>query len=174
MRAGLVLVFMGVCGSGKSTLAVHTAQYLGCSVLEADDFHSAEAKEKMRAGIPLVDDDRWPWIERIRTAITHAHEETVVVTCSALRRVYRNRLAHGPLAGRVHFLFLDAPEAILAERLAARRHEFMAPALLASQLRTLERPLPDEPVHTISVEGTEEESFQAIRQVVQALQQAGA
>jgi carbohydrate kinase (thermoresistant glucokinase family) len=163
MRSGLKVIFMGVCGSGKTTLAAHTAETLGCGpVLEADTFHAAETKAKMAAGIPLTDEDRWPWLERIRQTLAASGDRTVVATCSALKKVYREKLQAGELAGRVHFIFLDAPQEVIAARLAARQHEYMPPSLLGSQFNTLERPESGEPVSRISVEGTQEETLSLI------------
>jgi gluconokinase len=167
MKSGLKIVFMGVSGSGKTTLAARVATFLGCgAVIEADSFHTAEMKEKMRVGTPLCDEDRWPWLERIHQAMLLSGEATAVVTCSALRRVYREKLAQGALAGRIHFLFLDAPRDVVERRVATRKHEFMPAALLASQYEILERPSSDEAATTISVVGTEEEAFESIRDVL--------
>jgi carbohydrate kinase (thermoresistant glucokinase family) len=171
MKHGLKIVFIGVCGSGKTTLAAWTAKYLGCEpVLEADLFHSPEMKLKMNSGVPLSDEDRWPWLDRIREAMIETREATAVVTCSGLRRIYREKLLLGPLRGRVHFIFLDAPEAIIAQRLAHRTHEFMPASLLGSQFEILEKPDADEPVTTVSVAGTQEEAIEAIKRVLAALE----
>jgi carbohydrate kinase (thermoresistant glucokinase family) len=171
MQQGLKIVFIGVCGAGKTTLAAWTAKHLGCEpVLEADLFHSPEMKLKMSSGIPLSDEDRWPWLERIRTAMLETKDATAVVTCSGLRRVYREKLTQGSLRGRVHFIFLDAPQAIIAERLTERVHEFMPASLLASQYELLERPDPDEPFSTVSVAGTQEEAIESIKGVLARLQ----
>ncbi len=167
VKTGLKIIFMGVCGSGKTTLAANTAAALSCEpVLEADMFHSPEMKLKMGSGIPLTDEDRWPWLERIRQALLESGDETVVATCSALRRVYRDRLCAGELAGRVHFIFLDAPQEVIAARLAERKHEYMPPSLLGSQFGVLERPVEGEPVTTVSVEGTREETLSLILQAL--------
>jgi len=163
MRRGLKIIFMGVCGSGKTTLAALTAERLGCGpVLEADTFHSAETKAKMASGVPLTDEDRWPWLERIRQALAESGEQTTVATCSALKRVYRDKLQAGELTGRVRFIFLDAPEEVIAARLAARQHEYMPPSLLGSQLNTLERPHDGEPITRISVQGTPDDTLSTI------------
>lgn len=167
MRKGLKLIFMGVCGSGKTTLAERTARYLRCEpVLEADTFHSAEMKEKMRSGVPLNDEDRWPWLERIRQAMLASGDQTVVVTCSALRKAYRERLSGGELTGRVRFIFLDASKETIAKRLTARKHEYMPASLLDSQFSTLEMPDADEPVLRITAEGNEEEVFDLIKEAL--------
>ncbi len=154
---------MGVCGSGKTTLAGLTAERLGCEpVLEADMFHSVETKAKMASGTPLTDEDRWPWLERIHKALAESGDQTTVATCSALKKVYRDKLRAGELADRVHFVFLDAPQEVIAARLAARQHEYMPPSLLGSQFNTLERPHDGEPVTHISVEGTQDDTLARI------------
>jgi gluconokinase len=157
------LIFMGVCGSGKSTLASKVADYLGSGpIIEGDAFHSQEMKEKMRQGIPLTDEDRWPWLARLNQELLKSTEPWTLLSCSALRRAYRERLSEG-LDGSVHFFFLDAPQEVLAARLATRAHDYMPPSLLQSQFQTLERPQVDEPVFTISVKESEESALKAIR-----------
>jgi gluconokinase len=166
------IVFMGVCGCGKTTLAEKTAAYLACGeVVEADRYHSPETKEKMRSGIPLTDEDRWPWLDRLNQAMRDATAEWTVVTCSALKRGYRERLARG-LEGQIRFILLDAPKSLLLERLGKRQHEYMPISLLDSQLATLERPGVDEPVTTVSTEGTEEETLKKIREAISSLKQS--
>ena len=168
-RADIKIVFMGVCGCGKTTLAERTAQYLGCdSVFEADMFHPVEMKEKMRAGIPLTDEDRWPWLEKLNGAIRESGDKTIVMTCSALRKVYRQRLLEGA-EDKVVFFFLDAPQEVILERVNARQHEYMPVSLLGSQFETLERPDADEPVKFIPVSGTEDETFEHIKSVLASL-----
>jgi gluconokinase len=168
------VVFMGVCGCGKTTLAARTAEYLQSGVMiEADSYHSPEMKQKMGSGIPLTDDDRWPWLDRLNQAMRAAPEPWSVVTCSALKRRYRERLTHG-LQGHVHFIFLDAPSAVIGERLAKRRHEYMPASLLESQFAALELPEVGEPISTVSVAGSEDESFAAIQRVLEELQRRSA
>ena len=140
------IVVMGVSGSGKSTLGAHLASALGCSFLEGDAFHSSESIAKMRLGQSLDDSDRWPWLDRLGTALGEAvaAERIAMAACSALKRSYRERLAHAagvPLL----FVFLDADHDELAQRLAQRPNHYMPPTLLASQLAALEPPGPDEP-----------------------------
>ncbi len=132
------LVIMGVAGSGKTTLAQVLAARLGWPSAEADDFHPQANIDKMSAGIPLTDDDRWPWLAAIRRWQDDADAagRSSLVTCSALKRVYRDALRAGN--GRIVFVHLDGPEPVLAERLAHRTGHFMPPSLLPSQLATLE------------------------------------
>lgn len=136
------IVVMGVSGSGKSALAAAVGAALGLRVIDGDDLHSPASVAKMRAGIALADDDRWPWLDRIGEALAGPGPGTVV-SCSALRRAYRDRLR----AARpgLRFLFLDGDPAVIEARMRARRGHYMPPALLASQLATLERPAADEP-----------------------------
>ncbi|MEY4667554.1 MAG: hypothetical protein RL518_253 [Pseudomonadota bacterium] len=160
---------MGVCGSGKSTLASKVADYLGCGpIIEGDSFHLPEMKEKMRQGIPLTDEDRWPWLARLNQALHKSTKPWTLLSCSALKRSYREKLAEG-LGDSVSFIFLDAPKAVLAERLAVRAHEYMPPSLLESQFQTLERPDTQEPVFTVSVAESEESALAAIRDIVEKL-----
>lgn len=132
------LVVMGVAGCGKSTVAQGIQDRLGWSLAEGDDFHPAANIAKMSAGTPLTDEDRWPWLDSIVdwTADQDAAGRDTIVTCSALRRVYRDRLRTAP--GRTLFLHLQGSESLLAERMAARPDHFMPASLLPSQLATLE------------------------------------
>jgi len=131
---------MGVTASGKTTLGRRLAQTLGWRFHDADDFHSPANKAKMHSGVPLTDEDRWPWLDAIRAAIEQdiADGASAVVACSALRDTYRHRLMDG--LDEVRLVLLDGDPAVLAARLTHRHHEFMNPALLQSQLETLERP----------------------------------
>lgn len=140
---GVALVVMGVSGSGKSTVGAEVARRLGAGFVDGDDLHPASNREKMRAGVPLTDDDRWPWLDRVRDVLEAglASHDGVVVACSALRRSYRDRLR---VAGRgVRFAYLEVDEASVLERLRARRRHFFPAALVASQFATLEAPAPD-------------------------------
>lgn len=132
------VVVMGVAGSGKTTVALELARLLGWPFAEADDFHPEENVVAMSAGVPLTDDDRWPWLATIRdwvTAQTRAGRSSVV-TCSALRRAYRDLLREAE--GRVLFVHLTVDPGVLVERMSRRVGHFMPPELLPSQLATLE------------------------------------
>ena len=137
----VVLVVMGVSGSGKSTVAGMLAGRLGWDLEEGDDLHPASNIAKMAAGQPLTDEDRWPWLDRIAAWIQlHTASGTPgIITCSALRRVYRDRLA-GP---GVAFVHLDGWRDAIASRLSTRIDHFMPQSLLGSQFATLE-PLEDD------------------------------
>ncbi len=134
---------MGVSGSGKTSIGEGLAAHLGMPLLEGDQFHPTANIEKMSSGTPLTDDDRWPWLDAIAAAMRDA-PDGVILTCSSLRRVYRDRLRAG--AGKpVVFVFLDGSRETIAARLADRKGHFMPPSLLASLFATLEPPAADEP-----------------------------
>jgi gluconokinase len=137
-----VIVF-GVTGAGKSHVGHLLAQQRGWTFYDADDFHSPASVEKMRRGIPLTDDDRRPWLDRLRQIIarSQAKRESIVLACSALKRSYRKHLAEGL---DVTFVYLKANHALIAERLRQRPGHFMNPGLLNSQFATLEEPAEDE------------------------------
>ena len=141
---------MGVSGSGKSTLGALLADRLDCPFLEGDDFHDARAVAKMRAGRPLDDDDRWPWLDRLGEAVARslAPGRPVVAACSALRRSYRQRLRDA-IGAPTRFVLLDASQDELLRRLTQRSGHYMPASLLDSQLATLERPDADEAVFTL-------------------------
>ena len=133
------VVVMGVAGSGKSKVAAELAARLGARFLEADEFHSASNLEKMSAGVPLGDDDRWPWLAALRRVMRH--ERRVVVACSALKRDYRDALR---AAGHVRFVDLVADRDEIVRRIARRNDHFMGASLVASQFEALEAPGEDE------------------------------
>lgn len=132
------LVVMGVAGSGKSTLARALSEKLDWVFAEGDGFHPEANIAKMSAGQPLDDEDRWPWLDRIVTWVADedAQGHSTVVTCSALKRAYRDRLATAP--GRTVFLHLVGSPELLGARMAARSGHFMPASLLPSQFATLE------------------------------------
>jgi len=149
-RRNLVIVIIsGVSGSGKTTVGAMLAGRLGWPFADADDFHPDANIEKMRAGIPLTDEDRWPWLRAIAAWMDEhiARGESAVVGCSALRRSYRDLLLGGRPEARMVFLATDSQ--VLTRRLAARVGHFFPQQLLASQLAALEPPGPDE--HVIRV-----------------------
>lgn len=132
------VVVMGVSGSGKSTIAVMIAERLGYTFAEADNFHSPDSVKKMESGIALQDDDRWPWLERLGTWMSgkaHAGESTVI-TCSALKRSYRDVLREG--AHDVDFIHLHGSVDLIRDRMAGRSGHYMPVSLLQSQVDTLE------------------------------------
>lgn len=135
---------MGVSGSGKSLIGAAFARALGIDFVEGDDYHSAENVQRMSREVPLTDDDRVRWLRSLAVRIRETKDAGtgLVMTCSALKRSYRDVLR--AQASELRFVFLRGPRALLAERLASRRGHFMPPSLLDSQLATLEEPSPDE------------------------------
>jgi len=133
-----VVVVMGVSGSGKTTLGKLIAARLGAQFLEADDYHAPESIAKMSAGIPLTDDDRWPWLDRLGAAALAQHGP-VVMACSALRKAYRDRLRDG--LGRVIFVEPHGDPEIIRARMRARTDHYMPASLLDSQIDALESPV---------------------------------
>ncbi len=141
LRSPTAIIVMGVSGSGKSTVGTQLAARISAPFIEGDEFHPPSNVAKMRAAIALKDEDRWPWLDRIALAITAACAESrrVVSACSALKRVYRDRLRER-IPVRVLFICLQADHEVLCARMTSRPGHFMPPALLSSQLATLERP----------------------------------
>ncbi len=139
---GVTVVVMGVSGSGKSTVGELLARRLGVPYADADAFHSPANIAKMSAGTPLTDDDRWPWLDAIGAwAAGHAGRGGGVVTCSALKRAYRDRLRAADPG--LFFVHLDGSRELIGSRMAARTGHFMPGALLDSQFAALE-PLQDD------------------------------
>lgn len=132
---------MGVSAAGKSTVGTALALTLGVPFVDADDLHSDANRAKMAAGIPLTDDDRWPWLDAVGARLRDERDSGLVVACSALRRAYRDRIREA--APGVVFVHLTGTPELLAARAGARTDHFMPPALLESQLATLE-PLEDD------------------------------
>jgi len=138
----LRLIVMGVSGCGKSTMASALGERLGLDMVDGDDLHLPESVAKMRSGIALQDADRWPWLDRIGHYLAQAQEPGRVVACSALKRVYRDRIREQ--AGDVCFVFLDGDFDLIEQRMRQRVGHYMQPGLLDSQFRTLEKPQADE------------------------------
>jgi gluconokinase len=135
----MIVVLMGVSGSGKSTVGTALAMALGWPLIDADDLHPPENVAKMAAGMPLTDEDRWPWLDRVVDELRRrtAGDGNVVLACSALKERYRERLAR---AGDVRFVHLRGDPETIGARLASRRHRYMPATLLASQFEALEPP----------------------------------
>lgn len=137
-----VFVVMGVSGSGKTTIGTLLAQRIGATFADADDYHSEANKAKMHAGTPLTDADRAPWLQTLNGVLRGWAEggQRGVLACSALKASYRTTLGAGIAPSKLAFIFLDLSKEALQARLAARQHSYMNPALLDSQLATLEAP----------------------------------
>ena len=150
------IVVMGVSGSGKSTVADGLVERLGWPFAEGDDFHPPANVDKMRTGQPLDDDDRWPWLRRLADWIGEHEQkgESVVVTCSALKRAYRDVLCDGHPS--VWFAHVTADAALIRERMQHRSGHYMPVSLLDSQLALLEPLEDDEPGASVSGAGAPE------------------
>lgn len=157
-----ILVVMGVSGSGKSSVALGLHDQLGWPFQEGDELHPKANVDKMSAGIPLDDADRAPWLATCAAWIRARHDagEGGLLTCSALKRSYRETLSQG--LPDVWFLYLKVPEAVLKDRLAHRSHHYMPGSLLPTQLGTLEEPGPDEQALTVVAHDTVEATLQAV------------
>ena len=145
LTASRIVICMGVSSCGKTVVGQAIAERLKVPFLDGDDYHSEANKQKMHAGIPLTDEDRWPWLASLAHALREAADKSgmAIGACSALKREYRDYLlaqADEPIL----FVFLEGSQELIAERIAARHHEFMPASLLASQFATLEVPGADE------------------------------
>jgi carbohydrate kinase (thermoresistant glucokinase family) len=147
-----IIVVMGVSSSGKSVTGKAIARRLHAPFLDGDDFHPPANKDKMRAGVPLTDEDRWPWLTRLAQALAEAAETkgVAVGACSALKRKYRDHL-RAEVGEPILFVFLDGTQDLIASRIAVRHHEYMPASLLTSQFATLERPDADENVLALDI-----------------------
>ncbi len=145
---GLRVVIMGVAGCGKSSVGAALARSTGTPYQDGDDLHPAANVAKMRAGTPLCDADRWPWLDLVAGEL--ARKAPLIIGCSALKRAYRDRIRAG--AGAVLFVHLSGHRAVIEARMAARQGHFMPVALLDSQFATLEPPGPDEAHLTVDID----------------------
>lgn len=151
------IVVMGVSGAGKTSIAQLLAQRLGCAFVEGDRLHPEANVEKMAKGIPLTDEDRWPWLDLVggELAAARLRGESIVVTCSALKKVYRERLRKAS-GGSLNFVFLTGAAEVLEKRMGERKGHFMPASLLQSQLATLESPANEEGVVTVDIDASVE------------------
>ena len=148
----MIVVVAGVSGSGKTTVGTLLAARLGWTFADGDGFHPAANVARMRAGLPLTDADREPWLAALTAWMDQqtAAGQSAVLACSALRRAYRDRIRAG--APGVRFVFLDGPAELIRARMSGRRGHYMPESLLASQLATLEPPGVDEDdVHRLQI-----------------------
>jgi gluconokinase len=151
----MIVVVMGVSGSGKSTLAARLVERTGWAFAEGDDYHSEANRAKMAGGTPLTDEDRLPWLDALHAVLAgwKAVGESGILTCSALKQSYRERLLGGVEEARV--VWLDPPRTLLEERLATRTGHYMNPRLLDSQLATLEAPAGEQVLHLTAAENAD-------------------
>jgi gluconokinase len=158
----MMVIGFGVSGAGKTTVGKLLAEDLGWRFYEADDFHPRGNIDKMRRGIPLTDEERWPWLDSLREQIKKCVEarENAVLACSALKRAYREHLR---VSGEVKFVFLRGDYALIAAHLRHRRGHFMNPELLRSQFVDLEEPGTGEDVLTVDLGRTPQELVEEIK-----------
>ncbi|MCB1203584.1 MAG: gluconokinase [Verrucomicrobiae bacterium] len=152
-----LVILMGVSGCGKTTLAEQVASAIGGVFLEGDSFHPPENKEKMGAGIPLTDEDRWPWFDRLIHAAQAVIEtgSSPVLACSALKQAYRDYLVRPFAAHRL--VYLKGSYELIKGRMDSREHEYMTSTLLKSQFDILEEPAPGPGVLALSIEESPDE-----------------
>ena len=157
----MLIIIFGVSGAGKTTVGKLLARELGWQFLEADDFHPAANIEKMHSGRPLTDEDRWPWLDRLREKIEQllSAGENAVLACSALKRAYRDRLH---VSDEVKFVFLHGDYALVERQLRSRRGHFMNAALLQSQFDDLQEPQADEHALIVALGRAPEEIVEEI------------
>lgn len=158
----MIAIVMGVTGSGKTTVGRLLAEQLGWTFADADDFHPRANVEKMERGIPLNDEDRAPWLDRLRVQITNwiANGQNCVLACSALKRTYRQELSVGP---EVRFVYLKGSAELISRRLRLRRGHFADEKILAGQFADLEEP---ETAVTVDISQTPEKIVAAILEAV--------
>ncbi|EKO3800162.1 gluconokinase [Vibrio harveyi] len=155
--AGSSVVVMGVCASGKTTIGEHLAKKLGRKFIDGDDLHPRANIQKMASGQPLNDDDRKPWLERIRDAAysLESKNEHGIIVCSALKKIYRDQIRDGN--ENVSFLFLDGSKELILERMRARQGHFMKENMVNSQFEALERPEDEPRTIFVSIDATIED-----------------
>lgn len=152
---------MGICGCGKSTIGEHLARRLGWSFIEGDLYHCPESIERMSRGIPLTDADRRPWLDRLSEMLGEAHRnnQSVVLSCSSLKREYRARLTSQADAT---FVYLHGTREQIEQRMSARQNHFMVTSMIDSQLATLEEPTAEESAIRVDIE-------QSVEQIVDTI-----
>ena len=164
----MIVIIFGVSGAGKTTIGQLLAKELGWRFYEADDFHSQANIDKMHQGVPLTDENRWPWLENLRQLIKRclAADENAVLACSALKEAYRRHLR---VSDNVKLVFLRGDYALIEQQQSQRHGHFMNPALLRSQFADLEEPQADEGVLTIELGRTPQELVEQIKSKLQLI-----
>jgi gluconokinase len=164
----MILVLMGVSGIGKTTIGRLLASRTGWSFEDGDDYHPQENRRKMAAGIPLEDDDHYPWLEALHRCMLRYRDQNVdaIFACSALKQSYRELLSQNFAHDQLEFVYLHAPAPLVKHRIRARQHQYMHPDLLDSQIAALEVP---EDAWQVPVTGAPEE---AVQQILAALSSA--
>jgi gluconokinase len=167
MSAPPTIIVMGVAGCGKSLIGEMLARHLGGVFEDADDFHTDAAREKMRSGTPLDDDDRRPWYARLRARVEEMRGITphYVLACSALKQMYREWLRAGDDASRMIYIHLDGSHELILERMSRRQGHYMPVSLLDSQFAILER---GDDIVKVSIEGEPDE---IVADILQKLRQ---
>lgn len=162
----MIAILMGVTGSGKTTIAQELQKLTGWEYAEGDDYHSEANRAKMHAGIPLTDEDRAPWLASLHQVLRGWYEkgQSGILTCSALKQSYRDALVNGLPAEDWRFVLLQVPKEELMRRLQHRAGHYMNPALLDSQLQTLEEP---KDAIRVDATGAEQEIAQRVLQSLQ-------
>jgi carbohydrate kinase (thermoresistant glucokinase family) len=162
---GKNIIVMGVCGCGKSTVGELLAKDISATFYDGDDFHPQSNIDKMASGVPLNDEDRQPWLEKLASLIKESESPTVTA-CSALKKAYRDILR---TAGDVTIVYLQGSQEVLLERLTERSNtsdHFMSSSMLESQLATLEDPTGESGVMTLSIEDSPEDLISRIKEVI--------
>ncbi|EKO3860097.1 gluconokinase [Vibrio harveyi] len=164
--AGSSVVVMGVCASGKTTIGEHLAKKLGRKFIDGDDLHPRANIQKMASGQPLNDDDRKPWLERIRDAAysLESKNEHGIIVCSALKKIYRDQIREGN--ENLTFLFLDGSKELILERMRARQGHFMKENMVNSQFETLERPEDESRTIFVSIDATIEDVVSSAAELI--------
>lgn len=158
----LRMVVMGVSGCGKSSVGEGVASRLGIPYRDGDDLHPAKNVAKMRAGTPLTDEDRWPWLDKVGQVL--ALEAPVIIGCSALKRIYRDRI-RAEAVGAVTFIYLEGSRELIAGRMADRKGHYMPLVLLDSQFAALEVPGPEEALKVLIDQSLEAIIAEIVRKV---------
>ena len=155
----MILIVMGVSSSGKSTIGYLLSERLGWPILDGDDFHLRANVEKMSRGIPLTDEDRYPWLDRLAELIADhlKKDQSMILACSALKQAYRTRLVVDP--SKTLFIYLKGSYKLILARMSERSGHYMKPHMLVSQLSTLEEP---QDALTVSIDQTPEQIVNSV------------